>query len=66
MLREIRRKAILGLSNGGNSHDLELFSRSFPAASLSSVIFMYSCAAVDKISTDIVAHLNFGGHQPYL
>jgi len=29
-------------------------SRSFPTACLSNMIFLYSCAAVYKISTDIV------------
>jgi len=43
-----------GLSNGGNSYDLEPPSRSFPTASLSNVIFSYSCTAFDKISTGTV------------
>ena len=41
------------VSNKGNSDDLESPSRLFPYCKSIKCDFSYSCAAVDKVSTDI-------------
>jgi len=46
---------VYGISNSSNSDDLEWHSRSFTyTASLFKCDFSYSCAALDRISTDVI------------